>query len=569
MRFFSFLFLIFSVFLSKGQEPKWVSVFQAGGYCTSVDTDIDNFLYVAGEFYGIDPKTAIVNDSAFQYNLGQSAVIAKIDSSGKNIWVKPFESSWGAIAPKIRVDHKKNVVVALTWYDKIRFDTISITADNHYQHGLILKYDIEGNLVWYNLINANPGSIIINDLVIDSNDEIWIAGNFNGQANFESQNDEKLVIYKEYGDRGYFVRYDGNGNLKFGKQTENDYQLWINSIAVDKSSNIYLTGYLYGELKLGNNIINAYNSDAFLLKFNEESGFEWYKQIGNKKNDILETGMAVTLDKDQENVYITGSFIGTADFGGKTVSADDKNIFFAKYSTNGSLKWVKNMGCWSGLASYVEKGIDLITDKNDIVYLLGNYMNTATIENTTVSVSSNNYDNKWSFFIAKYKNDGSLIGVIQPNSIFSENQSYTLACDTNNSLYVGSKVNTGGKFGDIVFPAGNEFVTLGFVAKIENPDILNGNDTPDNLLVVGKDNRSFSVYPNPFNNELTIRFKSFESGTLTLRLTNILGEVIYINRFSINNKKLNIFIPNVPCGQYIAQINFNARNEYFKIIKLK
>ena len=69
--------------------------------------------------------------------------------------------------------------------------------------------------------------------------------------------------------------------------------------------------------------------------------FEWVKQIGTSG---LNRGYSLKTDK-LGNIYVTGSFQGTVQFGGVNVtSKGGSDIFIAKYSNSGNLIWIKTPG---------------------------------------------------------------------------------------------------------------------------------------------------------------------------------------------------------------------------------
>ena len=105
-------------------------------------------------------------------------------------------------------------------------------------------------------------------------------------------------------------------------------------IAVDSSSNVYITGYFVGTVDFGGGDITsaASSSDIFVLKLNSSGVFQWVKTYGNTNG---EQGEDIAVDSSG-NVYITGGFRETIDFGGGDVtSAGNKNIFVLKLNTSG------------------------------------------------------------------------------------------------------------------------------------------------------------------------------------------------------------------------------------------
>ena len=78
---------------------------------------------------------------------------------------------------------------------------------------------------------------------------------------------------------------------------------------------------------------------------------------------------------------------------------------------------------------------------------------------------------------------------------------------------------------------------------------------------------SMIVYPNPTNGQFTVQMKDAESQDMYLRITNLIGEVIYsekINQKTSYNKTLNL--SEYPRGLYQIQIIGGEKNYFGKII---
>lgn len=95
--------------------------------------------------------------------------------------------------------------------------------------------------------------------------------------------------------------------------------------------------------------------------------FQWANKIAPTvtTNSAHVSGVAVD---NSGNVYTTGCFIGTTNFGGtnKTASGPPSDFFIAKYNSSGVLVWVNSFGA----AANAEIGCDIKVDNNSI-YVCG------------------------------------------------------------------------------------------------------------------------------------------------------------------------------------------------------
>ena len=109
-----------------------------------------------------------------------------------------------------------------------------------------------------------------------------------------------------------------------------------NSVAVDASGAIYVTGYTYGALD-GNTSTGEWDSDIFLTKWNADGTKAWTKQRGTANWDV---GHSVAVDASGA-IYVTGITGGALD--GNT-SAGGYDIFLTKWNANGTKAWTRQRG---------------------------------------------------------------------------------------------------------------------------------------------------------------------------------------------------------------------------------
>ena len=140
-------------------------------------------------------------------------------------------------------------------------------------------------------------------------------------------------------------------------------------IAVDSSGNIYITGYFYETVDFGaGNVTSAGGSDIFVLKLNSSATFQWVSTFGSTSIDV---GEDITVDSSG-NSYITGYFEGTVDFGGGSVtSAGAADIFILKLNSSGTFQWVNIFG---GTSTDVGQGIAVDSSGNS--YITGYFQGT-------------------------------------------------------------------------------------------------------------------------------------------------------------------------------------------------
>lgn len=128
----------------------------------------------------------------------------------------------------------------------------------------------------------------------------------------------------------------------------------------DKNGNSYITGSFSNQTEYGDLLLNGFGEkDMFIAKYNSQGNCIWAKNAGGESED---RGYGIALDS-QGNWYVTGVFKLSAAFDNKVVkSYSHYDAFVCKYSSIGDCIWVLNAGGDSGDA--------LATEHNGTTYFL-------------------------------------------------------------------------------------------------------------------------------------------------------------------------------------------------------
>jgi hypothetical protein len=140
----------------------------------------------------------------------------------------------------------------------------------------------------------------------------------------------------------FVAKFNPSGNhiwsQRFG---DSDYQ-GSESVAVDSSGNIILTGRFKGTVNFGGDVLTSAGSfDIFVAKFDPSGNHLWSQRFGNTEWD---QSNGITVD-GSGNVLLTGYFQGVVDFGGGSLtSAGGVDIFVAKFDPSGNHIWSQRFG---------------------------------------------------------------------------------------------------------------------------------------------------------------------------------------------------------------------------------
>lgn len=456
------LLVILALNLVFSQQPEWERPILAGKICKSIAKDSESNLYSFGEINNnIQLQTYFNQDSLSSYpNYWNYGFIVKSDERYNVKWIKYIESLDGFYASKIEVDSNNDVLVFGKYFKSIRIDSLEITSPENESRFLVAKFSSSGELLWYKSIGVSESYINAIDLKINSKDEIFVAGNASGQLTFYKDSGDNFV----YGNintskRVFYAKYNADGSFIAAKVIPEGYnKISLNGMDLDKNGSVYLTGYWW----YGGNIDGVEKipdeSMIFIAKFDSTNQLAWLKQIGDKVSTTHVAGKSIVVDEKLNSVYVTGNFLGEADFGGITLKAEDENIFLARYSLSGELKWVQKFGSWSGAASSTEYGENLMVDSNGLIYLQGNVGEYGFLNNAVQSTGEGR------LFISCITANGNFLWTKLIDTAI-----YDLALEESKIIICGSAYRHL-QFGEYNFEVDHPY-EIGYIGKLNMPNL--------------------------------------------------------------------------------------------------
>ncbi len=274
-------------------------------------------------------------------------------------------------------------------------------------------------------------------VAVDGSGNVYVTGYFTGTADFNPGGSGGS--FTASGNKDIFlIKYAPDSTFLWGKKLGGTSADEGRGVAVDGSGNVYVTG-LFGSATAefnpggsGGSLTRAGTSgnDAFLAKYAPDGTFLWAKGMGGTSS---EEGRGIAADASG-NVYVTGTFSGTADFnpggsGGSRVAANT-DVFLVKYNTSGVFQWVRGLG-----GSSVEEGNSVAVDGSGNVYIAGHFNSTTANFNPGGSGGSLTRIGGYDVFIAKYASDSTMLWAKNMGSS-SADYCYGVASDVSGNVYV-------------------------------------------------------------------------------------------------------------------------------------
>ncbi|MBW2735679.1 MAG: SBBP repeat-containing protein [Deltaproteobacteria bacterium] len=279
-------------------------------------------------------------------------------------------------------------------------------------------------------------------VAVDAADNVYITGGFYntvdlGGGSVTSQGDYDVFI----------VSYTSHGVHRWQKVLGSTEIAVGHNIAVDESSNIYITGHFLGTANLGGGNITAQSSDAFVTSFTSAGVHRWQKALGGSGYDV---GYGVAVDKSS-NVYVAGTFEGRADLGGGSVtSKGDLDIFVVSYSSTGAHRWQRANG-----GPFFDRCLSAAADENGNVYVTG-YFEGATTDLGGGSLTSRGSRGLADAFITSFSSIGTHRWQKTLGGIYSD-KGTAVAVDGSGNIYVS------GDFQHLAFLGGDDVFSKGSI----------------------------------------------------------------------------------------------------------
>lgn len=197
--------------------------------------------------------------------------------------------------------------------------------------GFVASYGPDGAFRWKTLFPADAGSWG-QDLAIAPNGDVVVVGAFRGTIDFgdgphaSAGNSEAFVLRLDAGGTFVWARVFGGAEADF-----------TNSVAIDASGEVVVTGYFGGSVDLGGGVRpGAGNADAFVARYGADGAYQWdhtYVGAGHQ------AGEALALDAAGD-VFIAGASSDPVDLGGGVRPLGMNNPpFILSLAADGTYRW--------------------------------------------------------------------------------------------------------------------------------------------------------------------------------------------------------------------------------------
>lgn len=285
----------------------------------------------------------------------------------KLVWWYAFGGAGQDRVSGVALDPEGNVYI--TGYYSGTIDLNGRTHTSTGRAAIVASYTATGEYRW-SLSSNGSGAVTAAAIAFDpsgTSPKVHITGGIQGTVTFGGDN-----LVSAGGFDTFIASFDAErGGHLASRSWGGSYNDFVNGIAVDPSGNLYVTGDFQGTANLGDRdgpLTSGGLNDIFVASYTPAPSYtsgsaRWAKSFGGLGED---RGQAIFVD-GSGNVYVTGSFERSVNFGGDTLGpAGVRDVFLASFRSNGVHRYSMSAG-----GRYGDRGFGVTADGTGKVYLTG------------------------------------------------------------------------------------------------------------------------------------------------------------------------------------------------------
>jgi|GEM_PF-3152078 len=483
-------------------------------------------------------------------------------------------------------------------------DTTSFSYDAY-----IARHGSTGNFLWAKQLPGQLNSYGSgNGVDADYFGNAVLAGTFVGAVRLDT-----TMLYSAGGNNYtdiFLAKIDTTGGVMWVQQAGSTLSDGASAVCVDDNNDICMSGYFSGTSVFGSIIVTpAGTADMYVAKYNSTGNALWVRTAGGPGSYC--SAFSVATD-NSENVYVLGTFTGSATFFNTTVSSiGSDDLFLAKYDMAGNFQWVQTTGGLSGQVDLT----GLAVDDAGNAYITGYFLDSVMLGTTQLTSTGfedgflMRYDGNGQFAWARQVGGGSTAGnlcndvctdaygapVVTGVSLYGSSSfgNFTLNVASNSyapfvARYdpsgtflwaIKADENAGGAWGTQIvsnsssdYFIGGDFVyTVGWgttyltTASWSSDTYLAKLRDPQTGMEEAHRFSSLNAFPNPASDRIVIEWPGgIASAKKELRLVNALGQQVKIVSGPGSEKNIELDLRDLAAGVYTLMLQ--ADEQVFRCV---
>jgi len=364
-----YLFILYFVLISSiiTQAQNFINAYtdlnQTGylGFSNRVATDQFNNVVNTTSYTG-----TVAIDGQNYTSQGLSTLIIKKDDNGAVIWAKSLSCNGTAIVGGIYIDNQSNVYITGLFGDTLNSTLLNCQpfpiTNSAGIRAFVVKYAPNGIVLWSNSIlcstSGSSGNADLYRIAGNGTDRIAISAPF---LYVGSQTVGSSIISPVDGNV-LIANCDDNGNWLNAQVLSGNTNIQLSlSLAMNSSSELFIGGEFKGSMDLAAaGVLTTPPSDLndFIIKMDASGNFEWAHNLP------VSSWWRTEVMVYQNDVFLTGSFGGTAMIGATSLTAPYYSTYLTRLDNTGNFLWAKKYG-------NTESNMYCANIKNNNIYICG------------------------------------------------------------------------------------------------------------------------------------------------------------------------------------------------------
>ncbi len=382
---------------------------------TAVATDSFGDAYQTGSFSG----TVQFGNITLTAKGSSDIFVAKYSSTGSLSWAEDIGGAGGTAASNwIAVDGMGNVYLTGYFLGTVNFGTqgsthnlTSVYPGN--PNAFVEKLTSLGSYSYADQIGAG-GPALGTSITVDSQGNAYITGYFAGTVNFNPHGTNTFSSSDGGQNTNAFVeKLSLSGNYVWADDIGYGSNSYGEGIAVDSSGRVYSTGYFTGTGQFAPGTFshsfessnNGSDTNSYVSVLSSTGAYVSSYLLGYGG---MTEAFGVAVDKS-DNIYVTGDFSGTVNFGSTAVTSSNAggniNAFVVKLTNSGKVSWVDDLG--AGSTAY---GISISVSSSGNVYTVGAFSGTGNFNpNGTSYLTASGNGTQYNGYLTELSSSGKFV----------------------------------------------------------------------------------------------------------------------------------------------------------------
>lgn len=500
--------------------------------CTGIAVDANGNFYVVGNFNG---EVEIDGDSHISAG-DEDFLLAKFNADGEAQWSLSAGSSGSDAVMDIAVDGDGDVYITGAFRQSITLGSETLTSAGG-DDFFVAKISSNGSVSWA-ISGGGSADDAALGLAVNGNGEVYLTGYVEGvDATFDTH-----LMAAVGGKDAFYAKVGANGSVEWANTIGTLDDELGNGIAVGANGKVYLTGSMNSDLTIGSINLNSSTGMRFVAEFSASGTVNWAEVLPA----LFEDGQVGLTADASGNVYVAGSFSGSADFGNDvSLAANGGNDAFAvKLNSNGDAQWAVKAG-----GSSDDMGVGVAIRSNGDVLLAGSFRGNAKFGSAT-HASAGADDN----FVLVIGANGNVRGYITSGGAGSDIPC-GISAGSDGSVYVAGTFEGTGTYKTATTTLTSNGDDDMYVWKLESAG-TGIEEITDNRV---------KIHPNPATDLIYLTDANDAAIQADVRIYDIRGQLVS----SLHSHQLNqpIAVNDLEEGTYLLMVSGKGETNSYRFIK--